>query len=261
MNEHPYTRTEMLIGRQALDVLKQASVIVFGVGGVGGYVVEVLARSGIGGIAIVDNDTVNISNINRQIIATHSTIGRNKVDVARERILDINPDCQVQTFKMFYLPENAEKITLTDYDYVVDCIDTMAAKIELIRRCHQCQVPIISSMGAANKMDPAGFSVADLSKTSMDPLAKIMRKRLRKMGITHLKVVYSKEVPLTPLGDESQEAFETAHKVKETDQIMRPTKRKTPASNAFVPPAAGLVAGGEVIRDLIRGAGLWRDSE
>lgn len=217
--------------------LSGCHVAVFGVGGVGGYAVEVLARSGVGAITLIDNDCVSISNINRQIIALLSTVGRPKVEVARERILDINPECKVTTLQQFYLPENADEIDLTTFDYVVDCIDTVKAKLELIRRCRSLNVPIICSMGAANKMDATAFRVADIDKTSVDPLAKIIRKKLRKEGIHGVKVVYSEEEPLLP--------------AEPTEEAIPEGRHTIPASNAFVPAVAGLIIGGEVVKDLI----------
>lgn len=236
--EDQFTRTRMLLGDDAIRRLAEARVAVFGVGGVGGYVVEVLARSGVGAIDLVDNDTVNITNINRQIIALHSTIGMAKVDVAERRIKDINPDCNVMKYRLFYLPDNADAIDLARYDYVVDCIDTVTAKIELIRRCKSLDIPIICSMGTANKMDPTQFRIADIYQTSIDPLAKILRKKLRHIGIQHLKVVYSLEEPMKPYTEYEPEG-------------SRESRRPTPASNAFVPAAAGLVIGGEVVKEII----------
>lgn len=233
--ENQYSRLELLIGENAVANIRQSKVAVFGVGGVGGYVVEVLARSGVGSICIIDNDKVNITNINRQIIALHSTIGEYKVDALEKRILDINPDCNVIKHKMFYLPDNADEIDLTGYDYVIDCIDTVAAKIELIKRCKSLSIPIICSMGTANKMNPLAFRITDLSKTNIDPLARVLRKKLRKIGITSLDVLYSEEQPQR-LGNETL-----------TDENTHPT----PASNAFVPAAAGLIIGGEVVKRLI----------
>ena len=226
-----FARTQLLFGEEAIEALHRSRVAVFGVGGVGGYVVEVLARSGVGHICMIDNDKVNPSNLNRQIIALHSTIGRLKIDVMEERIHDIYPECEVEKHAMFYLPENADEIDLAQYDYVVDCIDTVKAKLELIRRCHRLGVPIISSMGAANKVDPTAFQVTDISKTDTDPLAKVIRKTLRKEGILHFKVVCSNEKPIHPPLD--------------------PVDGQVPASNAFVPAAAGLVIGGEVVKDII----------
>ncbi len=233
--ENQYSRLELLIGENAVANIRQSKVAVFGVGGVGGYVVEVLARSGVGSICIIDNDKVNMTNINRQIIALHSTIGEYKVDALEKRILDINPDCNVIKHKMFYLPDNADEIDLTGYDYVIDCIDTVAAKIELIKRCKSFSIPIICSMGTANKMNPLAFRITDLSKTNIDPLARVLRKKLRKIGITSLDVLYSEEQPQR-LGNETL-----------TDENTHPT----PASNAFVPAAAGLIIGGEVVKRLM----------
>lgn len=231
-----FQRTEGLLGKEAVERLAQCRVAVFGVGGVGGYAVEVLARSGVGAIHLYDNDVVSPSNVNRQLIATTSTIGRYKVDVAVERILDINPSCKAQGFKMFYLVENAHEVDLSQYDYVVDCIDTVSAKMELVRRCTWLDVPVISSMGAANKLDASAFQVADISNTDVDPLARIMRKKLRKEGIEHFKCVFSKELPRKP----SQEG-----------ETIKQGTRRAPASNAWVPAAAGIVLGGEVVLDLV----------
>lgn len=228
-----FSRTEMLLGPEAMQHLAKCRVIVFGVGGVGGYVVEVLARSGVGAIDVVDNDMIAASNVNRQIIALTSNIGQPKVEVVRKRILAINPSCHVTTHQMFYLPGNANELDLSAYDYVVDCIDTVAAKMELIRQCKRLGVPIICSMGAANKLNPTEVKVADIAHTRMDPLAKTLRKRLRREGINHFKCVYSPEVPRVP-----------------------PTAadgNRIPASVAWVPAAFGLALGGEVIADLIAG--------
>lgn len=243
MNDNQFSRTQLLFGREALERLAKAKVAVFGVGGVGGYAVEVLARSGVGTLALVDNDCVSLSNLNRQLIALHSTVGRLKVDVFAERIHDINPDCIVRKFPMFYLPENADEIALADYDYVVDCIDTVKAKLELIRRCHRLDIPIISSMGAANKLDPTAFRVSDISKTSMDPLAKVLRKTLRKEGILHFKVVYSEEEPRQPIIEDEESR-------REAEALAANGRRSLPASCAFVPAAAGLIIGGEVVKEL-----------
>lgn len=228
----------MLFGNDAIERLKGCRVAVFGIGGVGGYATEVLARSGVGHLELFDNDQVNVTNINRQIVALHSTLGQYKVDVAADRIRDINPECTVVPHRMFYLPECADEVDLAQFDYVVDCIDTVQAKLELVRRCHRLGVPIICSMGAANKLNPSGFRVADLSKTSVDPLAKVMRQTLRREGIYHVKVVFSEEIPMRP--------------VEPNDDAQKNEKRRSiPASNAFVPPAAGLVIGGEVVKNLI----------
>ncbi len=239
--QNRFSRTQMLFGKEAIETLKKSHVAVFGVGGVGGYAVEVLARSGVGQLTLIDNDRVSWSNINRQIYALTSTVGQYKVDVAKSRILDINPACVVHGLPMFYLPENADAINLRMFDYVIDCIDTVKAKLELIRRCHRMNVPLISSMGAANKIDATAFRVADLSETNMDPLARILRKTLRKEGIEHLKVVYSEEQPITPVEQPIDEEMNTSN-----------SRRAIPASNAFVPATAGLIIGGEVVKDLIK---------
>lgn len=262
MGELQFARTQMLIGDDALSALQAAKVAVFGIGGVGGYAVEVLARCGVGELHLIDSDRVCVTNLNRQIIALHSTIGRLKVDVAEERIHDINPQCKVTKYPIFYLPENAEEVDLAQFHYVVDCIDTVTAKLFLVRRCHELGVPIISSMGAANKMDATAFKVTDIFKTTMDPLAKVMRQRLRQWGIGRLKVVYSDEPPRTPFAitqhtacpvanrcSEAMTCPENGHGVDGADKA--PRKRATPASNAFVPAAAGLIIGGEVVKDLV----------
>lgn len=222
--EQPFSRTELLIGKDGVDKLRQASVAVFGVGGVGGYVVEALARSGVGTLHLIDSDKVAVSNLNRQIIATTSTVGRYKVDVAKERILDINPEAKVYTYQTFYMPDTAEEFDFTQYDYVVDAIDTVTGKIELVMQADRAKVPIISSMGAGNKMEASAFEVADIYKTSVCPLAKVMRRELKKRGIKKLKVVYSKEQPAAS---------------------CRP-----PGSNAFVPAVAGLIIAGEIVKDI-----------
>lgn len=240
---NPFQRTQMLLGKEAVDKLKKAHVAVFGIGGVGGYVVEALARSGIGHLDIIDNDTVALSNLNRQIYALHSTIGQAKVDVAELRIKDINPYCVVTKHRMFYLPENADQIDLSRFDYVVDCVDTMAAKLELIRQCYRLRVPVICSMGAANKMEASAFRVADINETSVDPLAKVIRKKLRKEGIPSLKVVFSDEIPSQPVEPSADD----------------PGKRRAiPASNAFVPATAGLILAGEVVKQLVTWEGTFR---
>lgn len=244
MTEDMLSRTRLLLGEPAIETLKRSHVAVFGVGGVGGYATEALARSGIGELTIVDNDRVCVSNLNRQIYALQSTIGQYKVDVAEQRIHDINPECVVHKYQMFYMPDNADQINLTPFDYVVDCIDTVTAKIELIRRCHALDIPLICSMGAANKMDPTAFRVTDITKTAMDPLAKIIRKKLRREGILHMKVVCSEEKPIKP-ADVEGNIGETQDKAKDN------THKQVPASNAFVPAAAGLVIASEVVKDLI----------
>ena len=224
--ENQYTRTVAVLGDAAIDKLKNSCVAVFGVGGVGSYAVEALARAGVGKIDLIDNDAFNVTNINRQLYATHKTIGQYKVEVARERILDINPDCKVVTHKMFYLPENADGLDLSQYDYIIDAIDTVAAKVELIVRAQKAGVKVISSMGTGNKLRPEMFEVADIYKTSVCPLAKVMRTRLKKEGIKKLKVVYSKEEPIT-----------------NADNII--------GSVPFVPSVAGLIIASEVIKDLL----------
>lgn len=244
MNEQ-FSRTELLLGPNAMERLHRAKVAVFGVGGVGGYCVEALARSGIGSLHLYDDDTVSVSNLNRQIAALHSTIGLPKVQVMADRVRDINPACDVQAFRMFYLPENAEQVDLSQYDYVIDCIDTVAAKLELATRCSALQIPIISAMGSGNKLDPSAFAVTDISKTEGCPLARVMRKELRRRGISHLKVVCSSELPRTPLRPVQAEP--------PAQSDTRPgsaARRDTPGSTPFVPAAAGLVLAGAVVRDL-----------
>ncbi len=227
-------RCEQLFGCEGIKKLHRSSVIIFGIGGVGGHALEVLARSGIGAITLVDADNVDITNINRQIIALHSTVGRPKVEVAAERIRDINPNCNITVIQQFYLPGNADSIDISQYDYVVDCIDTVAAKMELIRRCAAAGIPIISSMGAGNKMNPTMLKVADIYKTSVDPLAKVIRKKCKESGIKHLKVVYSEEA--SPL-------------------LQKSTSETSVSSNAFVPATMGIIIASEVVKDLL-GYGL-----
>ena len=232
-------RTGMLIGEEALEKLAASRVAVFGVGGVGGYVTEALARSGVGALDLIDHDTVAESNLNRQIIALRSTIGRYKVDVMKERIADIHPDCTVRTHNIFYLPEMEGQFDFTEYDYVVDAIDTVVGKLSLIEHAQAVGTPIISAMGAGNKLDPTGFKVADIYKTNGCPLARVMRRECKARGVKSLKVVYSEEKPLQP-----QQIAEPAEEMH--------GRRSTPGSIAFVPAAAGLVIAGEVIRDLIK---------
>ena len=235
MNEQ-FLRTAMLLGEEAIAKLQKARVAVFGIGGVGGYTVEALARAGIGRIDVIDNDTVSLSNINRQILATHSTVGMPKVEAARKRILDINPNCQVVTHQVFYTPETEGQFDFTQYDYIVDAIDTVTGKLALVRNAHAVGTPIICCMGTGNKLDASAFQVADISKTSMCPLARIIRKELSKRGIRHLKVVYSQEEAMTPTGWEEEAAALG--------------KRQIPGSVSFVPGAAGLILAGEVIKDI-----------
>ena len=232
-----FVRTELLIGKEAVEKLHHSRVAVFGVGGVGSYAVEALARAGIGTLDLIDNDTVCESNINRQIIATVKTLGRDKVDVARERILDINPDALVNTYKTFYTPETAEAFDFTQYDYVIDAIDTVTGKIGLVMQAQAANTPIISCMGAGNKLDPTTFEVTDIYKTSVCPLARVMRTELKKRGVKKLRVVYSKEPPIL-------------HKQNDGTGTDNPRK-PVPGSISFVPSAAGLILAGEVIKELI----------
>lgn len=234
-----FSRTRRLIGQEAMDRLKNASVAVFGIGGVGGYVAEALARSGVGKMVLIDNDTVSLTNLNRQIIALHSTIGRYKTEVMRERILDINPNVDVEIHNCFFLPENADEFDFSDYDYVVDAVDTVTAKIEIIMRSKAAGVPVISAMGAGNKLDAAKFEVTDIYKTTVCPLAKVMRKELRARGIDSLKVLYSTEQAIKPLENTNEEPME--------DMANR---RSVPGSISYVPSVAGMLLAGEVIRDI-----------
>lgn len=240
-----FSRTELLLGKPAMERLAGCRVAVFGIGGVGGYVCEALARSGVGALDLIDDDKVCLSNINRQIIATNKTVGQYKTDVMKERILDINPDAKVNTYRCFFLPENASDFPFDKYDYVVDAIDTVTAKIELVMQCRNSGVPIISSMGAGNKLDPTKFRVADIYKTQMDPLAKVMRRELKKRGVKKLKVVYSEEEPVVPDADSAE------NQVDAGTARQGSKRRSTPGSTAFVPSVAGLIIAGEVIKDLI----------
>ena len=242
-----FIRTRLLVGDEPLERLKNAKVAVFGVGGVGGYAVEALARSGIGTLHLFDDDTVSESNLNRQIAALHSTIGQPKAEVMAGRVRDINPSCQVKAKRLFYLPQNADQVDLSQYDYVVDCIDTVAAKLETVTRCNTLQVKIISAMGTGNKFDPSALVVTDISKTQGCPLARTMRKELRKRGLHHLKVVYSTELPTSPLRSADYEPPQTTE--------TRPgsaARRDTPGSTPFVPAAAGLLLASVVVRELGR---------
>ena len=241
----PFIRTRMLIGDAPLERLARAKVAVFGVGGVGGFCVEALARAGVGTLHLYDDDTVAESNLNRQIAALRSTIGRPKGEVLAQRVRDINPDCQVEAIRMFYLPENADSVDLAQYDYVVDAIDTVAAKLELAVRCTALGIPMISAMGTGNKLDPTAFVVTDISKTQGCPLARVMRKELRKRGIQHLKVVYSTEEPRTPIRPAQAEA-----PAGEDTRPGTTARRDTPGSISFVPAAAGLVLASAVVREL-----------
>lgn len=246
-----FSRTELLFGKDVMERLEQSRVAVFGIGGVGGYTVEALVRSGVGAIDLIDDDKVCLTNLNRQIIATRSTIGKYKVDVMKERILDINPNCKVEAYKCFYLPETKDDFDFSRYSYVVDAVDTVTAKIQLVMEAKEKNVPIISSMGAGNKLNPAEFEVADIYKTSVCPLAKVMRRELKKRGVKDLKVVYSKEQPTRPIEDMAISCRAncvcppgTEHKCTE--------RRDIPGSNAFVPSVVGLIIASEVIKDLVK---------
>ena len=234
--DEQFLRTAFLLGSDAMEKLRNARVAVFGLGGVGGYTVEALARGGIGRLDLIDNDTVSRSNINRQILATHSTLGLPKTEAAKRRVLDINPSAEVRTYDVFYTPETAEQFDFTQYDYIVDAIDTVTGKLCLVQQAVAAGTPIICCMGTGNKLDPTRFEVTDISKTTMCPLARIMRKELGKRGIKHLKVVYSQEEALTPTGWEEEAAAIG--------------KRQIPGSVSFVPGAAGLILAGEVIKDI-----------
>ena len=246
VKQDQFIRSRLLVGDAPIDRLAAAKIAVFGVGGVGGFCVEALARAGVGALHLYDDDTISESNLNRQIVALHSTVGKPKAEVMAARVLDINPNCQVEAIRMFYLPENADQVDFTQYDYVVDCIDTVAAKLDLVRRCHELSIPIISAMGSGNKLDPTAFVVTDISKTQGCPLARVMRKELRKRGIDHLKVVYSQEEPLTPLTPPQEEVPDSASETRPASTA----RRATPGSISFVPAAAGLVLAGAVIRDI-----------
>ncbi len=235
--ENQFTRTELLLGRSAMETLRNSRVAVFGVGGVGGYAAEALARSGVGAFELIDRDQVSITNLNRQIIATLRTVGRDKTEVMAERIHEINPDAEVIETKCFFLPETADLFDFSKYDYVVDAVDTVTAKIEIVLRAQKAGVPVISSMGAGNKLDPSKFQAADIYKTSVDPLARVMRRELKKRGVKKLKVVYSTEEPMKPLG-----------RIEADPEAGR---KDVPGSSAFTPSAAGLLIASEVVRDLI----------
>ncbi len=230
-----FTRTEMLLGSEAVHKLKQCRIAVFGIGGVGGYTVEALARSGVGTLDLIDNDTVSLTNINRQIIALHSTVGMNKTEAAKKRLLDINPNIKINTYNTFFTPENSGEFNFSQYDYIVDAIDTVSGKIELAVQADKANIPIISSMGAGNKLDPTRFEVSDIYKTSVCPLARVMRRELKKRNIRKLKVVYSKEEALSPKCESDEDSG---------------TKKQTPASIAYVPSVVGLIIAGEVINDI-----------
>ncbi|SFB97849.1 tRNA threonylcarbamoyladenosine dehydratase [Butyrivibrio sp. YAB3001] len=259
--EGQFSRTELLLGAEALETLANKRVAIFGVGGVGGYVCEALVRSGIGEFDICDDDKVALSNLNRQIIATHKSVGRYKVDVMKERMLDINPEVKVNTYQCFFLPENADQFPFEEFDYVVDAVDTVTAKLEIIMRAKEKNVPVISAMGAGNKLDPTKFVITDIYKTSMDPLAKVMRRELKKRGIKDLKVVYSEEIPIKPNSpknvtkdsDSEEKKLDVIDKSKEVEQSepQLHARRSTPGSVSFVPSVAGLIIASEVVKDLI----------
>jgi len=244
-----FSRTQLLLGKEAMEKLSSSTVAVFGIGGVGTFVVEALARCGVGNFALIDDDKVCITNINRQLIATRKTIGRKKVEVMAERIKDINPKANIATYQVFYMPDNADEFDLSSYDYIVDAVDTVTAKIELIVRAKKNNIPIISSMGAGNKLNPTAFEVADIYKTSVDPLAKVLRHELKKRGIKNLKVVYSKEKPLTPICEEDSCKDSCVCPPGTTRKCTQ--RRSIPGSVSFVPSAAGLIIASEVVKDII----------
>jgi tRNA A37 threonylcarbamoyladenosine dehydratase len=246
---HQFSRTELLIGEAALDKLKQSKVAVFGIGGVGSYTVEGLVRSGVGKLVLIDDDCVCLTNINRQLLATRKTVGKAKVEVMKERILEINPDVEVTIFQKFYMPDTADKLIFDDYDYIVDAIDTVTGKIDLIQKAKAKNIPIISCMGAGNKLDPTKFEVADIYKTSVCPLAKVMRKELKKRGINSLKVVYSKELPIIPKETEGSSCATGCICPSGTTRKCT-IRRQIPGSISFVPSVAGLIIAGEVIKDI-----------
>jgi tRNA A37 threonylcarbamoyladenosine dehydratase len=246
-----FSRTQLLLGKEAMEKLNRSRVAVFGIGGVGGYVCEALVRSGVGALDLIDDDKVCLTNLNRQLIATRKTVGKYKVDVMEERILDINPEAKVKTYKCFFLPENADEFPFSEYDYIVDAVDTVTAKLSLIEKAKEKNIPVISCMGAGNKLDASLFQVADIYKTKVCPLAKVMRRELKKRGIKKLKVVYSEEQPIQPIDDMAISCRNhcicppgAAHKCTE--------RRAIPGSTAFVPAAAGLILAGEVIKDLAK---------
>lgn len=246
-----FSRTELLLGEEAMEKLKTSRVAVFGIGGVGGYVCEALVRSGLGNFDLIDDDKVCLTNINRQIIATRKTVGKYKVDVMEERMKDINPDVNVTVHKCFFLPENAAEFDFESYDYVVDAVDTVTAKLELVMKCKEKDVPIISSMGAGNKLDASAFRVADIYDTKVCPLAKVMRRELKKRGVDRLKVVYSEEKPISPIDDMAISCRSNC--ISSPDAAHKCTERRAiPGSVAFVPSVAGLIIAGEVVKDLTR---------
>jgi tRNA A37 threonylcarbamoyladenosine dehydratase len=246
---HQFSRTELLIGEKALENLKQSKVAVFGIGGVGSYTVEGLVRAGVGKVVLIDDDCVCLTNINRQLLATRKTVGKPKVEVMKERILEINPDVEVTIFQKFYMPDTADELIFDDYDYIVDAIDTVTGKIDLIQKAKAKNIPIISSMGAGNKLDPTKFEVADIYKTSVCPLAKVMRKELKKRNISSLKVVYSKELPIAPIETEGSNCATGCICPSGTTRKCT-IRRQIPGSISFVPSVAGLIIAGEVVKDI-----------
>lgn len=248
-----FSRTELLLGSEAMEKLYRSRVAVFGIGGVGGYVCEALVRSGIGAFDLIDSDRVTVSNLNRQIIATRDTVGEDKTDVMRRRMLSINPEADIRVYKCFFLPENADLFPFDEYDYVVDAVDTVTAKIELILRAKKSGVPVISAMGAGNKLDPGMMRVADIQETKICPLARVMRRELKKRGVEHLKVVYSEEPPIKPRsfsGTVPEGSAETSADPDVSGPAGGMKRRQTPGSTAFVPAVCGLMIAGEVVRDL-----------
>ena len=243
-----FERTELLLGREAIDKLAHSRVAIFGIGGVGGYVCEALVRSGVAAFDLIDKDTVALSNLNRQIIATRKTIGKYKAEVMRDRILEINPDADVRIHNCFFLPENADEFPFEEYDYIVDAVDTVTAKIALVMKATEKNIPIISSMGAGNKLDGSMFRVADIYKTKVCPLAKVMRRELKKRGVKKLKVVYSEELPVRPIRNVESDSKAEDGNLLDEKKVRR---KETPGSVAFVPSVAGLIIGGEVVKDLV----------
>jgi tRNA A37 threonylcarbamoyladenosine dehydratase len=245
-----FSRTQLILGKEAMQKLSTSRVAIFGIGGVGGYTVEALARSGVGELDLIDDDRICLTNINRQILATRKTVGKYKVDAAAERVAEINPDCKVNTYKTFYMPDTQEQFDFSKFDYIVDAIDTVTGKLAIIENAKKANVPVISSMGAGNKVDPTAFRVADIYQTSVCPLAKVMRRELRKRGIDSLKVVYSQEEPIRP--EDDMEISCRNHCICPPGTVRKCTARRDiPGSNAFVPSVVGLIIAGEVIKDLV----------
>jgi len=249
---HAFSRTELLLGTEGIDRLKQAKVAIFGVGGVGSFAVEALVRSGVSRFVLVDDDLVCLTNLNRQLHATRRTVGKPKVEAMRDRILEINPKAEIECRREFYNPGSAESLLALDYDYVIDCIDTVTGKVDLILECHKRGIPVISAMGAGNKTDPTQFEVADLAKTTVCPLARVMRRELGKRGLKHLKVVYSRELPLEPVPTENSDCNLSCVCPKGAERSCL-ERRTIPGSLSFVPSVMGLIMGGEVVKDLVKG--------